>query len=381
VNQNQNKWHASLWRLAAIVLATLAPGARFGWADVYQWEYIDPTDPSQGTRPSTALAPGGAGVRAAPGVDLSSRDLTMAYFVDADLRNALFDRSILTSADFTNAQIQGAGFAVHRDPWNGNIAGTGISLPQLYSTESYRTGDLQRIRLGYGEFSGADFTGQNLAYANFASISFVATFPFQPPYIYPALLRGADFSGADVRGAFWVDLADAITANLIHSDGQIHGLSLGPGETLRIRDCDAPPWDATATLPVRVDQHFAMSRGGALRMVLEADDWGSTIGFAPDIPVALGGALELTFAADVNVASQVGRTFRLFDWTGVAPTGEFVIASPHEWNLANLYDLGEVTLLAVPEPHSLPLWRLAMAALIFVRRQPVVFYPIRRSLV
>jgi uncharacterized protein YjbI with pentapeptide repeats len=81
-------------------------------------------------------------------------------------------------------------------------------------------------------------------------------------------------------------------------------------------------------------------------MVLEADAWDSTISFAAGIPVALGGTLELGFAADVNIADQVGRTLELFDWTGVSPTGTFDVASAYPWDLSRLYTTGEVTLLS-----------------------------------
>jgi hypothetical protein len=87
-------------------------------------------------------------------------------------------------------------------------------------------------------------------------------------------------------------------------------------------------------------------------MVFEADAWDSTISFAPGIPVVLGGTLELTFAEDVNLASQLGRTFDLFDWTGVTPTGAFAVSGPYTWDLSKLYTTGEVTLSAVPEPSS-----------------------------
>ena len=114
-----------------------------------------------------------------------------------------------------------------------------------------------------------------------------------------------------------------------------------------------------------------MGPGGTLRMVFEADAWDSTISFAPGIPVTLGGTLELTFADDVNLASQVGRTFDLFDWTGVTPTGAFAISSPYAWDLSNLYTTGEVTLTAIPEPATLVLLILATAG----------WYPRRRSTV
>ena len=77
--------------LATASLATLLaifapmPVAR---ADIFQWEYINPANPSLGKQQSTTLAPGGAGVNAVPGADLSYRNLTMAYLIGADLTGA-----------------------------------------------------------------------------------------------------------------------------------------------------------------------------------------------------------------------------------------------------------------------------------------------------
>jgi hypothetical protein len=102
-----------------------------------------------------------------------------------------------------------------------------------------------------------------------------------------------------------------------------------------------------------------MGPGGTLRMVFETDAWDSTISFAPGIPVTLGRMLELTFADDVGLASQLGRTLDLFDWTGVTPTGEFTISSPSAWDLSNFYTTGEVTLVSVPEPSAMVLLILA----------------------
>jgi hypothetical protein len=70
--------------------------------------------------------------------------------------------------------------------------------------------------------------------------------------------------------------------------------------------------------------------------------------FAPGMPVACGGTLELTFAADVDPVAQLGRAIDLFDWTGVTPSGAFSVASPYVWNLSNLYTTGEVTLTVLP---------------------------------
>ena len=70
---------------AMFLLVAFATAAR---ADIFQWEYINPADPSQGKQQSTTLAPDGAGVDAVPGADLSDRNLTMAYLIGADLTNA-----------------------------------------------------------------------------------------------------------------------------------------------------------------------------------------------------------------------------------------------------------------------------------------------------
>jgi hypothetical protein len=66
----------------------------------------------------------------------------------------------------------------------------------------------------------------------------------------------------------------------------------------------------------------------------------------------------------VNLPSLVGRTFDLFDWTGVTPTGTFAVSSPYTWNLSNLYTAGEVTLTAIPEPATFALAALALVGLV-----------------
>src|SRR5262249_26982755 len=134
-----------------------------------------------------------------------------------------------------------------------------------------------------------NFAGQNLTNANFSS----------------ATLTGANLSGADTRGAEYLDLSSATTANLIRSDGHIHGLDLNGGALLVVRDYDGDPRyePAQPPIPITVDQHLAIGPGGTLRMVFEADAWDSTISFASGIPVTLGGTLEVTFADGVDLAT------------------------------------------------------------------------------
>jgi hypothetical protein len=90
-----------------------------------------------------------------------------------------------------------------------------------------------------------------------------------------------------------------------------------------------------------------MADGSTLQLQFDADEWDSLISFEPG-PVELGGELELSFAEDVDVSTQVGRTLRLFDWSGVSPNGQFELDSAYPWDLSNLYRTGEVTFLVLP---------------------------------
>jgi len=169
------------------------------------------------------------------------------------------------------------------------------------------------------------------------------------------MLTNTDLTGADLRGARFVDLTEAVVTNLIRPDGTLDGLNLSGSQVLLVRDYDGNP-DAypapTGPIPVTIEQQFLMDVGGTLRLQFEADPWDSMISFEPGIPVSIEGTLSLGFASGVELASQVGRTLDLFDWTGVVPTGVFTVASPYTWDLSDLYSTGEVTLLAIPEPSS-----------------------------
>jgi uncharacterized protein YjbI with pentapeptide repeats len=311
--------------------------------------------------------------------------------------------------------------------------GTGITPAQLYTTASYQAHDLRGINADFNNFTGINLAGQNLSKARFYGASLVGAnlsqanltgaafgaedFPRIGPIstwptsldLLPADLTGANLSGAnltnanfsgielrdeqgddsvagtdltganlsgaDARGAnfFLAKLTGANTANLIQSNGRLAGLDLFAGASLVVRDYDgnpsggvAPP---TGPLPITVEQHFAMGAGGMLQMQFEADAWDSTISFAAAIPVDVGGTLDLRFVHGANLASQIGRTFRLFNWSGVSPTGAFQVVSPYVWNLSKLYTTGEVTLAGVPEPSAIIL--AAMAGMCFVRRRPI----------
>jgi hypothetical protein len=199
------------------------------------------------------------------------------------------------------------------------------------------------ISLNENDLTGWDFSGQDLTDASFGQ----------------ATLTNANLTGVDTRGAVGLNFSGTVSRNSIVPDGKMNGLTLTAGERLLIRDDDGvtvpPPklWVVPRPpIPVTIKERFNMEEDSVLQLLFESDQWDSLISFEPGIPVKFGGTLELTFADDVELASQVGRTLRIFDWTGVSPSGLFEIRSPYVWDITHLYTTGEVTLVAVPEPTS-----------------------------
>jgi uncharacterized protein YjbI with pentapeptide repeats len=270
------------------------------------------------------------------GTTLQNADLNRANLTDAS-----FFQAILTGADFSGADITGANVSRYYDPSWDVYRGTGITAAQLYSTASYQAQNLSGVN-----FNELDLTGINLSHQSLTNT-----------YLWKTILTGADLTAADFRGASYFPTGQSlITANLIKPDGHIDGLELLAGGLLVVRDHDGnphAPYGNVAPIPITIDQYFDMAPDGALRFVFETDAWNSTISFAPGIPVTVDGTIELAFATDVNLDTQLGRTIKLFDWTGVNRSGAFNISSPYAWDLTQLYTTGAVTLIStVPEPSS-----------------------------
>jgi hypothetical protein len=247
----------------------------------------------------------------------------------------------------------------------------GFRKEQLYETASYQAKDLRGVNFQGSDLAGWDLSGQDLTGAQFNATD-----------LTEANLRGAtlinanfgdsiyiefafaNLTGADMRGAY-ADLSEAVTRNTILSDGLVEGLELLPTERLRVHDDDdAPPdRDPRAPIPVTVHERMTMADESTLQLVFDSDNWDSLISFEPEIPVQLGGSLKLTFSDDIDLGTQVGRTLHIFDWTGVAPTGQFEIRSPYVWDTTKLYATGEVTLLAIPEPPALAMTSVIILAI------------------
>jgi hypothetical protein len=153
-------------------------------------------------------------------------------------------------------------------------------------------------------------------------------------------LTNANFSNADLRGGIdWSPHVTTITHNTIRPDGSIQGLALLAGEKLAIRN---------NAIPITVTTSATFDSASTLQFQL-ADNWTSPIRFSPGLNPALGGNLQLAFADGVNLASQLGQTFNLFNWTSINHTGTFIVSSVYNWDLSQLYTTGNVTLLSLPK--------------------------------
>ena len=132
------------------------------------------------------------------------------------------------------------------------------------------------------------------------------------------------------------------TIGLINSDGHVDDLS---GSAL-FRNYSGDP-----VIGIHIDQSVTLGFGSQVQVLLDPDGsdnwkWNSTVSFTSGIPVTLDGKLDLEFAQGVDLAGQLGKTYNIFNWTGVTPSGSFAISSPHGWDTSNLYTTGDLTLTA-----------------------------------
>src|SRR5262249_46603791 len=118
----------------------------------------------------------------------------------------------------------------------------------------------------------------------------------------------------------------------------IKGLAIGDSESLHVRE---------HPIPITVDDKVTVLPGGMIQLIFSGSNWDSTIKFESGIDVSLGGTLDVTFANDVPVVAQEGRSFKAFDWTGVTASGQFQLHVPagSVWDTSKLYTTGELTML------------------------------------
>jgi len=191
-------------------------------ADIFQWEWVDPGDPSQGIRQSSTLCPDGGGVFAQPNAELDSCDLTQAYLVGANLTGAGFREATLANADFTDAQVAEANFF--------GTTGKGFIAAQLYGTASYKARDLYGVGLGGNDLTGWNFANQNLTGARFPGATLenanLAGATLTGAYFYRATLANANLAGANLTRA---QFGLAVLTNADFTDAQVTETAFGWG--------------------------------------------------------------------------------------------------------------------------------------------------------
>jgi len=233
-------------RLALAAACCILLSATSSPADIYSWR-------------TGEVIPGTEGITPGPGVNLSwwneeSHNLNAAILDGLDLRYARFSQSWLTEARFTGSDLQGADFTA-ADLWSASFAGCDIShsffanaylgnanltdaivkyadfsrfspdypaervisAGQLYSTASYKSGDLQGICLNENNLSAWNFAGKDLTNASL-NFTVLANTVFTD-----ACILGATFGGTSEGGL----VKEQLYSTASYRAGTLMGVGLG----------------------------------------------------------------------------------------------------------------------------------------------------------
>ncbi len=159
-------------------------------------------------------------------------------------------------------------------------------------------------------------------------------------------------------------------------------MQIAEGETLTIRAAPTltpmePPteWPPPLTIPLGIKVTSTVAGiQGVLELLLDGNQWESTLKFNTQGRVTLDGSLKLSFEEFTTPAAAVGKSFDLFDWPTAGPNGQFdLITNPnHVWDLSTLYTTGVVRLVAVvPETSSLAMVASVLMGTMVLRRRSV----------
>ena len=296
-------------------------------------------------------------------IKLSNNDLTNWNFAGKDLTGVDFEDSTIAGADFSSA--------------------IGFTREQFESTDSYKQGchyeygfyhyydkaNLTGIGLGNLDMSGWQFFYKDLTGADFSGANITNTIFLR------SILTNVSFEGTDARGAKSQLFSEVENLNnFVHPDGHIEGLDI-IWTRFRVWDYDGPDMDDDGTpdkmLGITVEDGFAIDETGTLIIGLEDEEWGSTIEFEAGIDVCFDGTLEVVLRDGFMPAP--GDVWRLFDFDGVVPTGEFhSFVLPDvtgcTWDTSRLMNDGVLSITAVPEPSSAMLLLIGTLAFLGVCR-------------
>ena len=235
--------HAFSLRSCAIVLGWCLVASQAS-ADIFEWAWVNPNNPGQGKVQSSIVCPGGHGVSAAPNANLSALDLTQAYLIGSNINGANFSGTSLSNADLTNANLTSTcfnsatlanatltGAAVTGAAFESTTS-SGFTAQQLYSTASYKAGDLHGMYISFDNLTGWDFHGQNLT----------------SDYLRYSTLTNANVTGAAIVGVDFIGVT-GFTAQMLSSTASygakdLHGISL---PQINLTGCDFSGFNLTKT--------------------------------------------------------------------------------------------------------------------------------------
>lgn len=344
--------------------------------------YFNPVIITEAQLESTASYKNGDmhGIRLPQGLSLAGADLQ-----NENLSNSVLYFCDLTGANLSGANLTGAEAWAKLDRANlegADLSGAYLGLPltganltnaiisgitseyvwpftneQVYSTASYKNGDLRGIiNLNGGTFSEANLSGVDLSNSSYLEMDFSGD-QFTGANLTGTRFGTCRFASADFRGAtgFRDDDPSDILRNTILPDGTIQGLGLLSGDQLTIHNY---------TIPISVLTSMTLATGSILQMDFDANPWTSTITTPAGVTPQLAGVLSLTFIAGVDPATLVGTSYQLFDWTQL-PSGAFDqitddLPAGMYWDLSDLYTTGQITLLPEPAKFGLPVVLIAM---------------------
>ena len=297
----------------------------------------------------------------------SYSDLTGSNFSSSNLDGAYFISAHLAGVDFSGATIYDASFT--------NTVQFGFTAEQLYSTASYKSGNLQYVNLDFNDMGGWNFSGQDMTRANLSTSS-VKNADFRNANLTSAIFDVSDLSGADFRGSTGVSWNASVTSNTILADGSVYGgaISLsGSSNSLIIR--------TSASSAVNMTASGSVSGGAELSFVGKhsSSDNALVRVSGENVSFDIGGAkLKVYLAEDFEGSSEIFLS--LIEATGGAGivAGELsrddvsLLNSDGSifggaWDL-QISDSGVGILVGVPEPAAAAALLGALALCISARR-------------
>ena len=190
------------------------------------------------------------------GIKLSENDLTGWDFSSQNLSNASFgyERENVyygVNLEFNAATLKDANFedAIVKNVNFGGTVANGFTKEQLYSTASYKNGNLEGIKLSENDLTGWDFSSQNLSNASFGYERF-NEYESNPKF-NAATLRDANFENAIVKNVnFSGTVANGFTKEQLYSTRSYKDKELGAIDMTRN---DLSGWDFTGQNLERAD--------------------------------------------------------------------------------------------------------------------------------